>query len=367
MADFGDNSGDDYGGLTSDQKIDFIGAEDQYGYHMTPEQKREYDRKRKRDAALGLLSWLGSTVALGAVGGAVSGAGNAVPVAATTGTSSATAIPTVTAASTTLPSTAPGAAGAMNLGGAGVASGGNMAPAAASSGGGFMSKVASGAKKMGKASWLGAAGEAIGSILNLRSNSKDRETRERLERDRLAQELAIEQMRDQRDRDLQAQELALEESKLDPYRQLLAQLVALEKADRLANTQPLEVDFSNSRPGAFAPTVRGGAQNWRPSAETTLAANNAKQAVATGTGANRGVISEQKVRDLLNLGGQPAPEPRSTTMPVRDRMAPNTGGVTRMPDIDNLSAREEEMDPLAPTFVARRPLPLRRRRMVATA
>jgi len=79
MPDFGDI--DPTTGETS-ERTRFQGTVDPYAPsvangQISPEQWAAYERKRKRDAIIGILSTLGATTGLGALGGAIGGAGAA--------------------------------------------------------------------------------------------------------------------------------------------------------------------------------------------------------------------------------------------------------------------------------------------------
>jgi len=227
---------------------------------------------------------------------------------------------------------APAIMGAMGAaGGAGAAGAGAATlPAAATAGIGFSAAPAIGAAAgtaagstamtASTAKWLipalmDAGGKGISAVGNSRASRAAREAEERNSAARLAHERDLALIDDRLARD----KLSLDESELDPFRDLLAQLAAAERFDRLANTQPLNIDFSNARPGSFRPTVTGGAMNYAPTDELRTAANTARTTALSGGGSNRPVIDSAKAREALNLLSGSGRQPISSTMPVGGR------------------------------------------------
>lgn len=195
---------------------------------------------------------------------------------------------------------------------------------------------------------LWGAGEGIKALLGLRGAAKDRESQEKLTKQKLDQDLTIAKMDDARTRELAGNDLALEESKLDPFRALLAQVGAAQQLDRLASYEPLDLDFSASRPGSFAPVARGGAQAYRPSDDVRAAATTARTAALTGQGANPSVSNRDQAQALLNLLAQlpPAKGPVNSTMPVG--RPPQQMAV--LPDIDNRMMAAQSPDDFRLSF-----------------
>lgn len=120
MPDYGDTNPDT--GRTS-ARTDFEGSPDPNAPsvangQITPDQWAEYQKKRRRDALLGILATIGGTSALGAVGGAVSGAGPAGGYASVPGATSGAPI---TAASQGAAYGIPTVSGGMGAGVAGAA------------------------------------------------------------------------------------------------------------------------------------------------------------------------------------------------------------------------------------------------------
>lgn len=187
---------------------------------------------------------------------------------------------------------------------------------------------------------VGAGGDALTSLGAIRSAGRNRDFQRELTNKQLAQELALANLTDRRVRDISGNELALDESKLNPFRELMAQIAAAERLDRLLNTAPLELDFSNSRPGSFAPVTRGGAANYRPSDDLRTAAANARSATLQGQGATRVTAAAQarQLLDLLAASRTPNRPPVSSTMPIGGRPGIQPGAPPQSPGVDDVNA-----------------------------
>lgn len=298
MPDFGDSTDLESGRYQFEGKVD-PNAPSVANGQITPEQWREYQKQRRRAAILGTVTTVGGMLAAGPLASAMFGGGGAAAASSGIG----------------------GLPAGMGVGGSTI--GGSVAAPLVASGAGTAAAGtgASMAAKAGTSRLIPAlvqgGGDAIKGLLGVRSAGKDREAEAEREKRRLEQEMAIATLTDKRARDISADELSLDESKLDPMRELMAQIAAAEKLDRLLNTAPLEMDFSGSRPGSFAPVVRGGTANYRPSDDLRTAATNARTATLQGQGATRVTPASQgrALLDLLSQGQARSPVTNST-MPV---------------------------------------------------
>lgn len=208
---------------------------------------------------------------------------------------------------------------------------------------------------------IGAAGQGLSAFSGARSNRKQRESDERLTRDKLRQ-----------DREIADNRLALDESELDPFRALLAQIAAAEQMDRIASYEPL--DFSGSPYASYIPKGNSG-----PSAEMRAAAGTGRTAALSGQGQATPIANRNQpgatngVLDLLLNSRRGGRAPVSNTMPV-----PQPGGGLPVTDpILSPAGVTPDDDPLQPSFMAptmrqppsaaRRRPPLRSRRRMAVA
>lgn len=318
---------------------------------ITPEAWEQYKRQRRKAAVIGYLTTIGGMGAAGV--GAAALNGTLTGASAGAGAGAASAAPEITFSTApfagTASVTAPAAAAGVGSSAATTAAGTGAATVASTSRFPTIANIAS---------------KGIEALLGMRVAGNH----DKVEREKLAQDLLLAQMADKRARDIAADDNALEESKLDPYRTLNAQIAAAQRMDRLLNTQPLELDFSASRPGSFAPVVRGGVANYRPSGELTEAAMNARTAMLTGTGANGPATSTSRGLELLDLMAGPPQrkglfgdgrQPVNTTLPV------SPPGQRLAPELDELMLGRAPVDPLTPTFdtMPARRRPLRRRTM----
>lgn len=218
---------------------------------------------------------------------------------------------------------------------------------------------------------IGAAGQGISAFAGSRAARKQRESDEKLTREKL---------------DLERDQLALEESELNPFRDLLAQVATAQAFDRIAT--PL--DFSGSPYASYIPANTGGSAEMRAGAGTARTAALSGQG-RTGSALNRsGTPITSGVLDLIvngrsatpRNGTMPVGQPQPTSpfladtgaMPLPQPLAPGGAGLDAMP-MDERSTREPELMPsyigLPPatpsTQVRRRRSTSSRRRMPVAA